>query len=202
MKKNGFAPVIVILVIAILGVVGYLGYKNLPKSISSKLTPSPISTISSDISTWETYTDKTYSYFIRYPKGWFINSLTKNEVHIANFTNEQLTDQEKKDILGGLKKDVASIVIGVYEETITNETPLLDWMKANDHYISGMSGEPTSVKQTTIAGYPGLILNYEGTGLFYVFSAKSHVYYAFLDSNDSRFDRVIDQILSTFKLTK
>lgn len=206
MNKNGFAPVIIIFIIAILGVVGYFGYKNsLTKSQNTVvLSPTPFSmpTISSDISTWGTYTDNIYSYSIKYPKGWFIDISTKNEVHIANFTDEQLTDQEKKDILGGLKKDVASIVLGVYEETVTNGTPLLDWLKANDHYVSGMSGEPTSVKQTTIAGYPGLILNDEGTGLFYVFSTKSHVYYAFLNSNDSQFDGVIDQVLSTFKLTK
>ena len=43
MKKNGFAPIIIILVIAILGVAGYFVYKNNPaNTISNKVSSLPV----------------------------------------------------------------------------------------------------------------------------------------------------------------
>jgi len=198
MKKNGFAPILVILVIVILGVAGYFGYK----SYLSKSIPSLVPVNTTDVSTWETYTDKINSYSIKYPKGWYVSNSSSNEVNLASFTEDQLTDQEKKDLLGGLKTDVISIKLGVYEGTIAKGASLSSWLKKNNQYISAMSGAPTSEKETIIAGNPGLILDYAGTGSFYVFSTGSHVFYAFYSPDNSKLSGTFDQIISTFKFIK
>lgn len=70
MKKNGFVPILIILIIITLGVVGYLGYKNYLSNPSSlKPIPTPVSTISFDISNWKTYTNTRYGYMFKYPQG-------------------------------------------------------------------------------------------------------------------------------------
>lgn len=60
MKKNGFVPLILILIISILGVVGYFGYNNLKIS----------KPISSDMSSWKTYTNNEVGFSFKYPSNY------------------------------------------------------------------------------------------------------------------------------------
>lgn len=92
MKKNGFAPII-ILVIVILGVVGYFGYKGFPlkHQLVNIFSPSP-STVSSPTATWKTYINTKYNYSIKYPDNWtfreFPDTQTGAGFRLANEPND------------------------------------------------------------------------------------------------------------------
>lgn len=61
MKKNGFAPVIIILLLAIFGVVGYFGYKNYLPKITKVIQTSNV----------YVYTDPNKIYSVTFPSNWF-----------------------------------------------------------------------------------------------------------------------------------
>lgn len=83
MKKNGFAPLIIILVIAILGVVGYFGYKDyLSRPQPVNVVSPSLSTISDPTINWKIYSNSDVGFSFKYPNSFIekpIGTIYKNE---------------------------------------------------------------------------------------------------------------------------
>lgn len=80
MKQKGFAPIIIIVLIT-LGIAGYFGYRQF-KLITGDFADSPSSTPLSTPDTtinWKTYTNTKYSYQLRYPSTWKVQSMNSGE---------------------------------------------------------------------------------------------------------------------------
>ena len=73
MKKNGFAPLIIISVLTILGAIGYFGYKNYLLKPQNPVVPDPTTT-------WKTYSNSDVGFSFKYPNSFIEKPVgTKNE---------------------------------------------------------------------------------------------------------------------------
>ena len=208
-KQSNFLIILLSILLFISVVIaGFFAYRTqkLVKELTLLRTePTPIATSESVVSpeltfeqdktldptaNWKIYVNKTNQYSIRYPNEWFVSEST-DQTTIANFSTNQPPSSNKY-----------VMYIGVYKESVGSRVSLIDWLKQNGHYISDTYGNPISTKETTIAGNQAVILNYEGESDFYVFSAGTHVFWAYPSPESSDFSGTFKLILSKFKFTK
>ncbi len=149
---------------------------------------------------WQTYTNTEYGYSIKYPREWDLvepGSNGEGSIALQNYLESQVTEEEKQNVR--LNPDKIAITIGIYEEIITEDGSLLDWLKAHGHYESTMQGIPESIEETTIGGHQALKLSYPATGVFYNFTSGKYVFYSYFNPKDSSYASTFDLILSTFR---
>lgn len=175
----------------------YRQVNNSEASISKNNQPIGNPTIVNDTANWKTYTNAKYGYTIMYPEDWYVLSPGNDgvkSVNIQNYEESQVSEQEKKNM--SLEADKMSIIIGVYDEPISSNQSLLEWLKSNDKYESAMVGVPESVENITFGDKSAIKLNYQ-SGPFYAFSNQKTVFYAYFTPDNSNQSTTFNKIIST-----
>lgn len=135
MKKNGFAPVLIVLIIAILGVVGYFGYKSYFKpTVFSTLTPISTSTSTPNVYlNWKDYSLGEITF--KLPNGWTENKTNENDVLYQNNTQ----------------------TISIHREATTlNLEDYFNKGKEDTKYLRGGSLGPWTEVKTILDGKPAI----------------------------------------------
>ena len=199
MKKNKKNYSLLFLAIVIvLAVIGYFGYKHfytLPSATQATI----------DTASWRTYIVKQFGYSIQYPSAWYLDPIGSdpNSIILHNYLDRDLTLEEKNNFLSGKTPTDKLRVVILYDGQIPANTQLVDWLKAKESYYGIMHAYNASIKNTMIAGYHGLILDYmsnEGPGVRYVFQAGDSVFSAYFGPPSTTQSQVFTTILSTFKI--
>ncbi len=174
-----------------------------PVVIESYAPNTPIPTPESDeMAGWEMYGNEEYGFEFRYPSGYFIEESKSIGLEIVTVKNNNLLDKGRvKPGTTELFSNQFYITFGLYEQNISPDDQLGNWLKTNDLFISPMSGPPLSTKDVFVNGYRGLQLEYAGTGKYFVFTNDRKVFFAYYGPYDSEYGSVFEQILSTFEFT-
>lgn len=199
--SRGFAPILIVVILGAISVVGYLILKPLltPSPPPSYTTP-PIHTPTPtpDLTTnWETYTNQRFSYSIRYPRDFTINSLEqpKGKEDIVQFKkSENGRGVEFFVSVSGdeFSKELYLTYKASYEQLIQNNEPLSTEMNNVSAEYNKMLIEGYQAYQLTLSSEASIVSNvlFEKDGLIFTFQLIS----------DGPYDiEVFEQALSTFQ---
>lgn len=213
MKKNGFAPLIIILVIALLGVVGYFGYKNylVKPQVLTIPSPSPLSVpdqtkVLSQIPGWKIYTNTKYHFSIEYPEDWtfreFPDTHTGASFRLASDSNDLNHEHISVDF-----NSRSTDLIGVPFEEYVKKGAIED--------IQNFVSLATITKIVTLSGLVGYKTTWnvqemnQPTGktsmsmpITYFDTKDSNGDTVWITESDSSYSNIYDQMLSTFKFIK
>ena len=188
MKKNGFAPLIIILLIAILGAIGYFGYKGYsPQSPNIPQTYTPSSMVTSDqTASWKAYKNQDAGFFVKYPRDFSPAKTT--EANVASFESDgynldfEVAELSKYESwIEMIKKDLASEELNVRNHKIFDKDVYLESRQSSgsifERNIFIVNG--TSIIRISVSADENKV---------------SEVY--------NKVESLADQILSTFEFTK
>lgn len=150
-----------------------------------------------DTSNWKTYTNAKYGYYIKYPESWIVNESDLNGVNILGMG---------KGSEGGFTYGGQSVMIHVSKSNSTDEDHKVEYIKDN----VAPNNSLTKLGYVTINNYSGrkwsFNNNEEDDNYTIIFSVDKNDYFLIKElSNKSQFkdyDSEIDQVISTFKLTR
>ncbi len=228
MKKNGFAPIIV-LFIMFLAIVGYFGYKysqshrqvsnvitNLATTPTVFPTPTPFSTQPQpNMGEWNSYTDNTYGLFVfEYPSFMPKPTIYWQDEAVLRYISVY-TWQVDKMSFGDYNHNIDLRIQGQYPNS--EEKDLIEWIKEqNLPYQEGEQQEMTGsnkITYKTIDGQKMVLSVFTEKGSKYAkswtlyFGTKKGIYKIDLNIQGTetellKYQTVFDHILSTFRFTK
>jgi hypothetical protein len=176
-KKNGFAPIIIILVIAILGVVGYFSYKiykspNQP--ITQPTTPSIPPATPDTTANWKTYINNQYGFELKYPQDDKVEEIKDPGMHYFSIPHlDQGTD--------------------------INFFPSDSNFKTNKPFVDSDILKQENIEFNNLPAKHITVDGPNGRQMEYLLVGQNQKY--FIISYED-FDNLSSQILSTFKFTK
>lgn len=209
MRQKGFSPITIVVGILLIFTVAFgayfLGTKNNKPSTqteqtTTKTNPTPVAsttplTIVDETANWKTYVNKTHKYTVKYPRDWESGEAAHGmsavePIFIAPLSKETVSDLEVQIIIridpltSGCKGDeVINIdkVKGYKQKKIVNGETV---------ELKGANGEVIPSKKFAYSTIDACVIR--GNEI-YVFN--------FVDKDYSR-EKIIDQIISTFKFTQ
>lgn len=150
-----------------------------------------------DTSNWEIYTNTKYGYSIKYPDNWIVNESDSNGINIVGMG---------KGSKGGFAYGGQSVMIHVSKSNSTDEDHKAEYIKNNVAPNSSL----TKLGYVNINNYSGrkwsFNNNEDDDNYVVIFSVDNNDYFLIKElSNKSQskdYNSEIDQVVSTFKLTR
>lgn len=187
MRKNGFAPIVIIVGVIIVGMIGYFGYKNYRNTalpITSNSSPTPITT---DTSSWKIYQSTTPAFSFKYP---------------ADFVKK--TGVGNKAILSVGNDKYSFLLYTNYMHSFYSSEAV--------SIRESFDSKDLSVNVRSLGSYTAYIKSEQSAGGDYSFSRtvivpmqRDMVVFMLSPKDENEFgetENLADQILSTFKFTK
>lgn len=229
MKKNGFAPIIILIVIGLMIIVGYFGYKysqsysrTLNLATNQIVTPAPIPTSTPFaakpqplVNGWKTYTDKSdgvfsfeYPDFMPEPSIYWPGETVLHYVSIYTWQIDKMSS-------GNYEHNINLHIEGPYPDSSSKD--LVEWIKdQNSPYKEGILELPIGSGKTTYKTMQGKNVvesvftetgsKYPKEWILYINTIEG-VYRLDLNVQGtedelSNYQTIFDHITSTFKFLK
>ncbi len=203
-KEQGFILpiIIVVLVIAVLGTAGYFAYRqySAPKPIActqeAKVCPDGSSVgrtgpncefaqCPDQTAGWKTYTNTQYGFTFEYPQNWSLDDWSLDEgVHSLIVSDPLVEIWLDKDVID-INKKLPILIIGIRKKNIKDMNIPVD---AENYAFASQEAKFACLKEKETIGMCTLFLGY-----------KENTLYVVSGGVDFRSDKVLNQIISTFK---
>lgn len=210
MNQKGFVNIILVVVIVVLlGVVGYFTFVKKPKPVAQQLAPtqvantpksSPAPTPAPDDPTanWKTYTNTQYGIEFKYPNNWETDAYdtNANNSFSIHFTNYKVKDRVDCSKFIGMEIQAGHTIEGSFDAFVKSEVNNIG-MGPSGNLTPIIIGGHAAYKVEnsgwdSACGGPGYFIQESSTKYVYIFSGRGK-------ETDQK---IIDQIISTFKFTK
>lgn len=213
-NQKGLAPILIVLLIAVLGVGGYFVYTSLRGGVADvAISPSGIPAITTvptsssnpdETANWKTYTDTKQKFSIKYPPAWTVFPNIVGGI-IPGFDGTIINSANKLEPHGEIlaEEGQAGISINVVgTDKLTNET-LLNYHKRKFSSPDKGGNDYTETTLNTIPAIKHVRTTTEPDSgqIIYLVSNREWVYWLNVSVHNTSYQKIVDQILSTFKFT-
>ena len=214
MNQKGFANIILVVVIVMLvGAVGYFAFVKKSEPVAQqptptptqvtntpKSSPTPTTTPADPTANWKTYTNTQHGIEFKYPNNWEIDAADTNKGQADSFLDVHLTNYKVADRADcskfiGMEIQAFHPIEGSFDTFVKSQVNT-GGMGPSGNLTPIIIGGHTAYKVDNSGwdggcGGPGYFIKASSTKYMYIFSGRGK-------ETDQK---IIDQILATFKFT-